>query len=81
MPSTDGWLVECKYRIDIVAEITMAPDIEIQFPLNVFMPPIDWAGLIGDTSDYVVHVEPCAVEDMIPPGSNIVPPGVVVQGP
>ena len=28
--------------LDILTEVAWAPDIEIHFPLNIFMPPIDW---------------------------------------
>eukprot|EP01047_Picozoa_sp_COSAG01_P045866 COSAG01_NODE_4258_length_5201_cov_4.634065_5_plen_77_part_00 len=26
----------------------MAPDIEIHFPLQVFMPPVDWSAQVGN---------------------------------
>jgi hypothetical protein len=80
LPSTNGGLIDCRYRIDIVAEIDFAPDIEIQFPLNVFMPMIDWAGMIGDISEYIVHVEPCMVVDMSPCGSYEQPAGWAQPG-
>jgi hypothetical protein len=38
MPSTDGKYVDCAYRMDIVAEISMAPDIEVHFPVYIMMP-------------------------------------------
>ena len=60
----------------------MAPDIEIQFPLNVFMPPVDWGGMVGDISQYIVHLETCEVDDLISCGSYAAPPGwVQPQGP
>lgn len=83
LPSTDGMHVDCAYRIDILAEIDWAPDIEIQFPLNIFMPPVEWAEAVPDAGDYVPYAESCIIEpipfadgtviDVVPEAAVVVP--------
>ena len=62
LPSTNGKYIDCKYRIDILAEIDWAPDIEIQFPLNIFMPPMQPPVAVADVAQYVVADSVCVVE-------------------
>ena len=35
-PSSIAHLVECVYRIDVEADLPMAPDIEIQLPVQIY---------------------------------------------
>lgn len=62
LPSTNGKHIDCRYRLDILAEVDMAPDIEIHFPLNIFMPPVEWQEVVADVADYKISVDPCVVK-------------------
>ena len=86
LPSTEGMHIDCAYRIDILAEIDWAPDIEIQFPLNIFMPPVEWTELVPDAGDYVPYAESCIIEpipfadgtviDVVPEAAVVIEPDV-----
>jgi hypothetical protein len=93
LPSTDGKYIDCAYRIDILAEIDWAPDIEIQFPLNIFMPPVMWQEVVPDAADYAPYAEACVVEPLPFADGTVIPivaaaavvdegrPPAAVQGP
>lgn len=67
LPSTDGHYVDCSYVMDVLAEISMAPDIECHFPVNIFMPQIPPERYLADfgdeIGDYTV-LAACSVADM-----------------
>ena len=62
LPSTNGKHIDCRYRLDILAEVDLAPDIEIHFPLNIFMPPVEWQEVVADVADYATFVDACVVK-------------------
>ena len=66
-PTTNGHYIECRYIMDIVASISMAPDIELHFPVNIFMPqipPASYLAELGDVSSYQVMPNACVVAPM-----------------
>lgn len=71
-PSTSGHYIHCEYVMDIVAAIDYAPDIELHFPVNIFMPqipPESYLMGLGDISSYQVMPNACVVQAMpIKPG-------------
>ena len=72
--STNGRYIKCSYRIDILAEIDWAPDIEIEFPLNIFMPPVQWQeALPADSLDYLPVAEACVVEPLPFKDGTVIP--------
>jgi hypothetical protein len=89
LPSTNGRYIDCSYRIDILAEIDWAPDIEIQFPLNIFMPPMQPPVPVEDVAQYVVADAVCVVEavpfadgtvvEVVPEASVVVESNAVVN--
>lgn len=65
MPSTDGKYVDCMYRMDIVAEVQCASDIECHFPVSIIIPPVEPTQWIEDINpDEYTMMSECAVEDM-----------------
>jgi len=66
LPSTDGHYLDCKYIMDVLAEIDWAPDIECHFPVNIFMPQMPPAAYLGDFDDDIGEYQvlaPCVVVD------------------
>ena len=61
LPSTKGRCVDCHYIMDVLTEVSWAPDIEIHFPLNIFMSATDWKSHLGDVSGFVPAKLPCVV--------------------
>eukprot|EP01052_Picozoa_sp_SAG31_P033569 SAG31_NODE_3813_length_3859_cov_5.983245_3_plen_167_part_00 len=61
MPCTSGRYIRCSYVLDVLTEISWAPDIELHFPVNIFIQPVNWQSQVGDVAGYAVS-SPCVVE-------------------